>query len=61
MRVVTTMALMAMWAGLAVAQDLGQPAPPIDCDAWVSVQKGEQPSLGKLKGKLVLLEFWFTT
>ena len=46
----------------ALAAEPGDPAPPIGCtDGWVNVANGEQPSLKKLKGKLVLLEFWFTT
>ncbi len=46
----------------ALSAEPGDPAPPVGCaDGWVNVAAGEQPSLKKLKGKLVLLEFWFTT
>lgn len=49
----------ALLAGVAGAQEPGQRAPDFACGDWVNA--GSNPTLASLKGKLVLLEFWFST
>lgn len=51
----------ALLAAATFAQDVGAPAPDVACDAWVNSSEQTPPSLAALKGKLVLLEFWFST
>ena len=42
------------------APAVGQPAPEIRLDAWVGVEPGAEPTSERLRGKLVMVEFWGT-
>jgi len=62
LRVSAVLCLTALLAPASVAQSpmLGRPAPPLQVPAWVNVRAGRETELAKLRGKLVLLEFWGT-
>lgn len=42
----------------AASLPIGTPAPEIRSTTWLHVGKGKEPALAKLKGGLVLLEFF---
>ncbi len=52
--------ILALLVGSAGAQEIGEPAPDFACGDWVN-SKRPAPTLESLKGKVVLLEFWFST
>lgn len=56
-----TALVVALLAVVAGAQEIGEPAPAIDCGTWVNAESKAPPTLASLKGKVVLLEFWFST
>jgi peroxiredoxin len=44
----------------ARAVEVGEAAPPLPQEGWLNVPKGEEPPTAeRLKGKVVLVEFWF--
>ena len=56
-----TALVIALLAVVAGAQEIGEPAPAIECGAWANAASKAPPTLTSLKGKVVLLEFWFST
>jgi hypothetical protein len=56
-----TALVLALLAVVAGAQQIGEPAPAIDCATWANIESKTPPTLTSLKGKVVLLEFWFST
>ncbi|MHC4409846.1 MAG: hypothetical protein ACYS0E_14955 [Planctomycetota bacterium] len=52
--------ILALLVAAAGAQEIGEPAPEFACGAWMNTGSGA-PSLASLQGKVVLLEFWFST
>ena len=52
--------ILGLLVAAAGAQEIGEPAPEFACGAWVNTGSKAQ-TLASLKGKVVLLEFWFST
>lgn len=52
--------LVLVVAGMAAAQEIGEPAPAIAAEGWLNAPQGEEPSLDAFRGKPVLIEFWDT-
>lgn len=61
-RAALLLSLLLALAQLAHAQGprVGDMAPSIELDAWIGVEPGAEPTLERLRGKLVMLEFWGT-
>ena len=53
-------ALLALPAAADWTKMDGQAVPGISAKAWLNTEKGEEPSVRSLKGKVYLLEFFST-
>jgi thiol-disulfide isomerase/thioredoxin len=54
---VASAAVLALAGGTAV---VGKPAPQASAATWVNVAEGEEPTPDRLRGKVVMIEFWGT-